>query len=105
MIKLWSELPAARSKEQVADVATILWVAFSGSIVWQLFQFLAGFAEAGRMVTAGGQTMIVSGQNLGSRWPACRSSDPRLATSPATRFRVPADRFPISERSLNSSSS
>jgi hypothetical protein len=65
MIKLWSELPAARSKEQVADVATLLWVAFWGSIVWQLFQFLAGFAEAGRMVSAGGQTMILSGQNLG----------------------------------------
>ena len=65
MIKLWSELPAARSKELLADVATILWVAFWGSIVWQLFQFLAGFAEAGRTVRAGGQTMIASGQDLG----------------------------------------
>ena len=65
MIKLWSELPAARSKEQIADVATVLWVAFWWSIVWQLFEFLSSFAEAGRTVRAGGQTMIASGQSLG----------------------------------------
>jgi|GEM_PF-4467739 len=44
MIKIWSELPVARAKEQVADVATLLWVLFWGSIVWRLFQFLASFA-------------------------------------------------------------
>jgi hypothetical protein len=65
MIKIWSELPVARTKEQVADVATILWVAFWGSIVWQLFQFLSSFAEAGRAVRAGGQTMMSSGRDLG----------------------------------------
>jgi hypothetical protein len=65
MIKIWSELPVARLKEQVADVATILWVVFWGNIVWQLFQFLAGFAEAGRTIRAGGQTMIQSGRDLG----------------------------------------
>jgi len=65
MIKVWSELPVARLKEQVADLATLLWVAFWGNIVWQLFQFLAGFAEAGRIIRAGGQTMIQSGRDLG----------------------------------------
>jgi hypothetical protein len=65
MIKIWSEMPIARSKEQIADVATLLWVVFWGSIVWQLFSFLAGFAEAGRAVRAGGQTMVASGVNLG----------------------------------------
>jgi hypothetical protein len=65
MIKIWSELPAARSKEMVADVATLLWVVFWGSIVWQLFQFLSGFAEAGRTVRAGGESMIASGRDLG----------------------------------------
>ena len=48
MIKLWSELPAARTREQIADVATLVWVVFWGNVVWQLFQFLSGFAEAGR---------------------------------------------------------
>jgi hypothetical protein len=65
MIKIWSELPVARLKEQVTDIATLLWVAFWGNIVWQLFQFLAGFAEAGRTIRAGGETMVQSGIDLG----------------------------------------
>ena len=65
MIKIWSELPVARLKEQVADLATLLWVVFWGSIVWQLFQFLTGFAEAGRTVQAGGQNMVQGGRDLG----------------------------------------
>jgi hypothetical protein len=65
MIKIWSELPGARTKELVADVATIVWVLFWGNIVWQLFQFLSSFAEAGRTVRAGGQTMVQGGRDLG----------------------------------------
>ena len=65
MIKIWSELPGMRAKEQVADLATLLWVVFWGNVVWGLFQFLAGFAEAGRAVQAGGQTMVQSGRDLG----------------------------------------
>jgi len=65
MIKIWSELPGARSKELVADVATLVWVVFWGNIVWQLFQFLSSFADAGRTVRAGGQTMVQGGRDLG----------------------------------------
>jgi hypothetical protein len=65
MIKIWSELRVARMKEQIADVATLFWVLFWGSIAWQLFQFLAGFAEAGRIVRSGGQGMIKGGRDLG----------------------------------------
>ena len=65
MIKIWSELRGARLKEQVADLATIVWVVFWGNIVRQLFQFLSSFAEAGRTVRAGGQNMIQSGKDLG----------------------------------------
>jgi hypothetical protein len=65
MIKLWSELPRARAREQVADVATLVWVLFWGNIVWQLFQFLVGFAAAGRAVRDGGDTMVTNGLNLG----------------------------------------
>ena len=65
MIKIWSELPVTRMKEQVADLATLLWVVFWGNIVWQLFQFLAGFAEAGRAVQAGGEGMVQGGRDLG----------------------------------------
>ena len=65
MTKIWSELPGERLKEQIADVATLVWVLFWGSIVWQLFQLLAGFAEGGRLVRAGGQRVVQSGRDLG----------------------------------------
>jgi hypothetical protein len=65
MLKIWSELPGARLKEQVADVATLVWVVFWGGVVWQLFQFLAGFAEAGRTIRAGGDGLIRGGRDLG----------------------------------------
>ena len=65
MIKIWSELRAARTREQIADVATLVWVVFWGNLVWQLFQFLIGFAGVGRVVHDGGESMIESGQDLG----------------------------------------
>jgi hypothetical protein len=65
MFKIWSELPVARAREQVADVATIAWVLFWGNIVWQLFQFLAGFAEAGRVIRSGGDGLVQGGRDLG----------------------------------------
>ncbi len=65
MIKIWSELRVARLKEQVADLATIVWVVFWGSIVWRLFVFLSSFAQAGRSIRDGGQTMIQGGRDLG----------------------------------------
>jgi hypothetical protein len=65
MVKIWSELRTERLKEQIADVATLAWVLFWGSIVWRLFEFLAGFAEGGRLIRSGGQNMVKSGRDLG----------------------------------------
>jgi hypothetical protein len=65
MIRIWSELPGARLKELVADVATTAWVVLWGSLALELYQALAGFAEAGRIIRSGGVTMIDSGRNLG----------------------------------------
>ena len=65
MIKIWSEMRVARLKEQAADLLTLVWVVFWGNIVWQLFQFLSSFAEAGRTVHGGGVTMIQGGRDLG----------------------------------------
>jgi hypothetical protein len=65
MTKIWSEMPVPRLKEQVADLLTLAWVVFWGNIVWQLFQLLAGFAQAGRTIHSGGQAMIQSGRDLG----------------------------------------
>src|SRR4029079_19578762 len=65
MIKIWSELPVSRTREQLADLATLLWVVFWGNLVWQLFQFLIGFTAAGRAVHAGGENMIAGGRSVG----------------------------------------
>ena len=65
MIKIWSELPVSRLREQIADLATLAWVIFWGNLVWQLFQFLVGFAEVGRAVQAGGRNMTQTGKDLG----------------------------------------
>lgn len=65
VIKIWSELRGERLKEQVADVATLAWTLFWGSIVWELFQFLVGFAESGRTIRAGGDNVIQGGRDLG----------------------------------------
>jgi hypothetical protein len=65
VIKIWSELRIARVKEQVADLSTLLWVVFWGGLAWQLFQFLVGFADAGRTIRTGGEGMIQGGVDLG----------------------------------------
>jgi hypothetical protein len=65
MVRIWSELPGARLREQIADLTTLLWLLFWGWLAWQLFDLLASFAEAGRAVRGGGQTMIDAGRNLG----------------------------------------
>jgi hypothetical protein len=65
MIKIWSELPGARLKEQVADLATLLWVGFWGIIVWQLSQLLTGYTQAGRGIGAAGQSLVQGGRDLG----------------------------------------
>lgn len=65
MIKIWSELPGSRLKEQIADVATLAWVVFWGGIVLQLYQFLSSFAEAGRSLRAGAASMTKGGIDLG----------------------------------------
>ena len=66
MIRIWSELRVARTKEQVADLGTLLWVLLWGGLAWKLFEFLSSFAEAGRTIRTGGQGMIQSGVDLGA---------------------------------------
>lgn len=65
VIKIWSEMRGERLKEQIADVATLAWTFFWASIAWELFQFLASFAQGGRTIRAGGQSVIQGGRDLG----------------------------------------
>ena len=65
VIKIWSELPGGRLKEQIADFLTLVWLLFWGGIIWQLFTFLNSFGVAGRTIRLGGQNMAVQGRDLG----------------------------------------
>jgi hypothetical protein len=65
MVKIWSELRTERLKELIADIATLAWTLFWAGLVWTFFQFLVGFAEAGRVIRNGGQTVISGGRDLG----------------------------------------
>jgi hypothetical protein len=66
MVRIWSELPGARLREQAADLATLAWLSLWGAVGWQLYQSVAGFSEAGRVVQTGGRTMIDGGRDLGN---------------------------------------
>jgi hypothetical protein len=66
MLRLWSEIRVARSKEQLADVATVAWLILWAAIAWSVYQLIAGFAAAGRTIRGGGETMIQSGRDLGA---------------------------------------
>ena len=66
MVRIWSELRHPRLTEQAADLMTFLWIAIWGYIAWALYGLLASFAEAGRAIRAGGDTMTQSGRDLGA---------------------------------------
>jgi hypothetical protein len=63
-MKIWSELPRAQAREMLADVATVAWVGLWGYVGWQLYSFVAQFAEAGRVVRAGGRNIGDAGVEL-----------------------------------------
>ncbi|HET7677631.1 MAG TPA: hypothetical protein VFK38_07240 [Candidatus Limnocylindrales bacterium] len=60
----WSELPAARTREMAADVATFSWVWVWVGLAAQLHAFIAGFAEAGRAIRSGGTEIEAAGGRL-----------------------------------------
>jgi hypothetical protein len=65
MFKFWSEVPSQQIKEVAADVLTAAWVAFWSIFAWNLFLFLAEFAEAGRILRRGGDGIVSAGVQLG----------------------------------------
>lgn len=65
MFKFWSEVPAARVREMVADVATWAWVALWVVIGSRIYGAIAGFAESGRVLASGGRSLQQAGVDLG----------------------------------------
>ena len=65
MLKFWSEVPSARVREMVADVATWAWVALWVTIGSRIYGAIASFAESGRALASGGRSLQQAGVDLG----------------------------------------
>lgn len=65
MLKFWSEVPSARLREIVADVATWVWTALWVVIASRIYATIAGFAAAGRALREGGANIQSAGADLG----------------------------------------
>ena len=64
IVKIWSELPSAQSREIVADAATVLWSIFWVSIAWRLYVLLSSFAQTARLVHDGGVNLRAAGADI-----------------------------------------
>lgn len=64
-MKFWSEVPSARAREVLADVATWIWVSLWAVIAYRLYSTLAGFAEVGRAIGRGGSNIQAAGFSVG----------------------------------------
>ncbi|MEO6206948.1 MAG: hypothetical protein ABIP77_03190 [Candidatus Limnocylindrales bacterium] len=65
MLKFWSEVPSARAREIAADVATWAWVALWAVVGVRINDTISAFAEAGRVLQAGGTNIQGAGVTLG----------------------------------------
>ena len=65
MLKFWSETPAARAREMAADIATWVWVAFWVLVGAKIHAVISSFAEAGRVLQAGGANIQGAGATMG----------------------------------------
>jgi hypothetical protein len=60
----WSEVPSARAREVVADVATWTWVSLWVVLAFRLYSRLAEFAEVGRAIGRGGTNIQSAGGQI-----------------------------------------
>ncbi len=65
MLKFWSEVPSARVREVVTDLATWAWVALWVAIGARIHDTISMFAQAGRALQGGGRSIQGAGTSLG----------------------------------------
>ncbi len=63
---IWSERPASRTREIIADIATVVWLTIWITLGVRLYGFLANLAGAGRFVREGGTEITRAGERIGS---------------------------------------
>jgi hypothetical protein len=65
MLKFYSEVGTARTRELIADLATWAWVALWVVIGLRIHDAISAFAEAGRVLQGGGRNIQGAGAQLG----------------------------------------
>lgn len=65
MLKVWSEVPSARVREIVADVATWAWVSLWVVVAARIHEVISSFAAAGRVLQTGGTNIQGAGVTIG----------------------------------------
>lgn len=65
-MKFWSEVPSARARELVADIATWAWVSLWIVVAYRLYTTLASYAEVGRAIGRGGTNIQAAGDQVGN---------------------------------------
>jgi hypothetical protein len=65
-MKFWSEVPSARAREVITDLATWAWVFLWTTVAARLYGAIAGFAEIGRTIRQGGLNLEAAGDRVGS---------------------------------------
>lgn len=65
MLKFYSEVGTARTRELIADLATWAWVAIWTVIGFRIHDAISAFAEAGRVLKSGGENIQGAGAQLG----------------------------------------
>lgn len=93
MLKFWSETPAARAREMVADVATWAWVALWAVIGAKIHEVISSFAEAGRVLQAGGTNIQGAGVTLGNAMAEVPLVGPGIGDLTTGAFATAGDPF------------
>ena len=65
MLKFYGEVWPARMRELAADLASWAWVVLRTVIGYRIFEAIAQFAEAGRILRGGGTNIAGAGAQLG----------------------------------------
>jgi hypothetical protein len=65
-MKFWSEVPSARARELVADIATWTWVSLWVVVAYRIYSTIAGFGEVGRAIGRGGANIQAAGGDVGN---------------------------------------
>ena len=100
MLKFWSEVPAARGRELLADLATWIWVALWAVIGVRIHDTISSFAQAGRVLQEGGTNIQGAGATLGQAFRDVPLVGPGIGDLTAAAFVTAGDPFVYAGREL-----